>query len=132
MTQSPDPDPNQPGGFRPDLTPEQCAAINVQASRIAQADQFWAAGQSALNDFIDWVRAREDHIAEAAGGNTDASVVFDWLKGYIQTAEAMGGKQAHDMTVGMCAVAITKLVRAPRTNDILAQLDKEINHDDDH
>jgi hypothetical protein len=44
-------------------------------------------------------------------------------------AEQEFGMAAHQTTILMAAAAITKLVRAPGTNDPLAQLDKEI---DDH
>jgi hypothetical protein len=80
-----------------------------------------------------------------AGGNADISVVYDWWKAYIQLAEEQGqnvanligaqGNGAHDMTILMCAAAITRLMHAEAgmaTSTVLAQLEKEIGNDDDH
>lgn len=101
--------------------------INRDPARIHGAEQVWAQANTHLQKIMDHVATLEDDIYTAAGGNHDPSVLYDWLKAYIQTAERNGGKPARDVTMLMCAAAITRLVRAPRTtNDPLAQLDWKV------
>lgn len=96
---------------------------NRDPSRIHGADEMWTAALNHLDKIIAHVKTMEDDIYTVAGGNHDASVLYDWLKGYIMVAETKGGQQARNMTLLMAAAAITRLVRAPRTDDPLAQLD---------
>lgn len=95
-------------------------------SHIHGAEQMWAQGSAYLDQVIKHVREHEPAIYGNVG-NTDSSVLYDWLKAFIITAEQDGNPTAHDVTILMCAAAITRLVRAPRTDDPLAQLDKEID-----
>jgi hypothetical protein len=104
---------------------------NEDPRRIHIAEQMWATMSQRLDQIIEYVRSEEPQIYEV-GGNTDASVLFDWMKYYIVTNERAFGEQAEVMTLLMCAAAITRLVRAPLTDDVLAQLDKEIEGNDDH
>lgn len=105
---------------------ERAARINRDPGRIQAADQMWAEATAHLDKVVNHIRELEPAIIRATGENTDSSVIFDWLKAYIYRAETNGGDVAHQVTMAMCAAAITKLVRAPRTDDPLAQLDKEI------
>jgi hypothetical protein len=108
--------------------------INRDPARIHGAEQMWAQAQQHLDKIIANVRQDEPRIIAQTGGNTDDSALYDFLKGYIMQAERISGQKAHDVTILMCAAAIVRLVRAPRTDDILAQLDWETgdNNDDQH
>jgi hypothetical protein len=98
--------------------------VNRDPARIHGADEMWTQALNHLDKIIAHVKTMEPDIYVMAGENTDASVLFDWLKGYIKVAENVGGRAAHETTLLMCAAAITKLVRASRTdNDPLTQLD---------
>lgn len=100
---------------------------NRDPRRIHGAEQMWAAASRHLDKVIALVHAEESAIIANAAGNSDASVIYDWLKLFIMVAEKddepNGDQQAHNTTILMCAAAITRLVRAPRINDPLAQLD---------
>ena len=99
---------------------------NDDPRRVHAAEQAWATTQSQLENVINMFRNAEGDIYQHAQ-NTDDSVLFDYIKGYIITAENEQGHAGHIMTVIMCAAALTKLVRAPRTtDDPLAQLDWNI------
>lgn len=107
--------------------------INRDPRRIHGADEKWTAALNHLGTVMEYIEGIEPMIY-SAGGNTDASVLFDFMAGYIQKAEQAGGLQAQIMTRFMCAAAITKLVRASRTtstDDTLAQLERDM-HNDDH
>lgn len=98
-------------------------------AHIHGAEQMWAQASAYLDVIIKQVRMREPMIYGAVE-NTDSSVLYEWLKCFILGAEAGGGDNPtpHEVTILMCAAAITKLVRAPRTtDDTLAQLDKELD-----
>jgi hypothetical protein len=96
---------------------------NLDPKRIHAADEIYTTARNHLDKIIAHVKEMEPDIYTVAG-NADASVLYDWLKGYIAVAERNGGKPAHEVTLLMCAAAITRLVRASRTdNDPLAQLD---------
>lgn len=107
-------------------SPKDIPEINRDPRRIHGADEMWAEARDHLDKILDEVTKIMPKIYVQAGGNTDASVTFDFMKGYIMKSEQTGGMMAHRVTVLMCAAAITRLVRAPRANDPLAQLDKEI------
>lgn len=104
---------------------------NHDPRRIHAADEMWTYFSNRLDEIIAYVKSQEPQIYEV-GGNTDASVLFDWMKLYIMGAEQQFGPQAELMTRFMAAAAITRLVRAPLTKDVLAQLDKELEDNDDH
>jgi hypothetical protein len=105
---------------------------NKDPRRIHTEDQFWADAGVHLDKVLAEVREKLPEIYEE-GGNTDSSVVFAWLRHYIITAERQWGPVAHLTTVLMCAAAITRLVGAPLTNDVLAQLEKDMETgNDDH
>lgn len=106
--------------------------MNADPRRIHAADEMWTAATDHLDKIIEHVRTMEPNIYRMAQENHDISVLFDWMKMYIISVEEQYGEQAHRMTMLMCAAAVTRLVRAPRTDDVLAQLDKELNQDDDH
>jgi DNA topoisomerase VI subunit A len=103
---------------------------NRDPRRIHAADKMYAQARNHLDKIIEHVKELEPDIYTVSG-NTDSSVLYDWLKGYIKVAEDKAselseaqGKAARDMTLLMCAAAITRLVWASRTdNDPLAQLD---------
>lgn len=109
------------------------AQINRDPMRVHKSEQSWAAASQSLDNVLNYVRTQEPELYRIAGGNTDASVLFDYMKGYIVESERQApGNVGHMATVLFCAAAITRLVRAPLTNDALAQLDKEIEDNDDH
>lgn len=97
--------------------------VNRDPARIHGADEMWTQALNQLDKIIAYIRTLEADIYTEAGENTDASVLYDWLKAYIKKAEDNGGQVARDSTMLMAAAAITRLVRAPRTDDPLAQLD---------
>lgn len=103
---------------------------------ISEADQQWQHAQKHLDQQIEYVTGIQDKLAEFVGGNTDASVIYDYMKDYIIRAEITFGAVGHLSTVCMAAAAITRLVRAPRTENPLAQLDftpqQGEDHDDQH
>lgn len=103
---------------------------NLDPRRIRAADEIYAQARNHLDKIIEHVHEMESDIYTVSG-NRDSSVLYDWLKGYIQIAERNGGQKAHDITLLMCAAAITRLVRDERTDATLAELDKELD-DDDH
>jgi hypothetical protein len=107
--------------------------VNRDPARIHGADEMWTSALNRLDKIVAYIRTMEPDIYTAAGENHDSSVLYDWLKGYIMIAETRGGRVARQTTTLMCAAALTKLVRAPRTDDPLAQLDwKEPEDDDQH
>lgn len=97
--------------------------VNKDPARIHGAEQQWARAREHLDLILNHVKNMEPHMTEIVGGNTDVSVTFDFMLNYIRQAERFGGITAHQMTVAMCAAAITRLVSAPLTEDQLAQLD---------
>jgi hypothetical protein len=99
---------------------------NTDPRTIHHAEQVWADVSAHLDRVIAMITEQEPQIYLVAG-NSDSSVLFDFMKGYIVDAERENGLASHLTTVLMCAAAITRIVRAPRTNDPLAQLDKEID-----
>lgn len=110
-------------------TPE----VNRDPAKIHAADEVWTQALNHLDKIIAHVATLEDDIYTAAGGNHDPSVLYDWLKAYIMTAERHGGRVAHGITTLMCAAAITRLVCASHTTkDPLAQLDWKVEDNDDH
>lgn len=109
------------------------AEVNRDPMRVHKSEQSWAGASESLDKVVAYVRSQEPELYRIAGGNTDASVLFDYMKGYIVESERQApGSMGHMATVLFCAAAITRLVRAPLTNDALAQLDKEIEDNDDH
>ena len=100
---------------------------NRHPSTVHASEQMWARAQEGFDQIVAYIKSEEAGIYEFAG-NTDASVLFDYMKNYIIQAEVEHGSGAHLATILWCAVAITRLVRAPRTeqDDPLAQLEKEI------
>lgn len=106
---------------------------NREPHRIHNEDQFNALANEHLDKVVAMITEELPEIYRRAGGNTDSSVVFSYLRSYIIAAEKDFGAAAHLTTVLMCAAAITRLVRAPRTDtDPLAQLEKELRKNDDH
>jgi hypothetical protein len=105
-----------------------------------KAEQLWAQADEALGKVIEHIKGLESKIYSEAGENSDTSVLFDFMKGYImaaeQQAEVVGlGQLGHDSTLIMAASAITRLIRYDdrmRADTVLAQLDKEITDDDHH
>lgn len=103
------------------------------------AEQMWAQADEALSAVLAHIKGLEPKIYSTAGENSDTSVLFDFMKGYIMQAEheadAIGlGQAARDSTLIMCASAITRLIRYDdrmRADTVLAQLDKEITDNDD-
>lgn len=96
---------------------------NTEPWRIHGAEQVWAQADEHLGKIIANLQLMEPNIYEQAAGNDDASVLYDYLKGFI-TRSAKTDPGALDTSLLMCAAAITRLVRASRTDtDILAQLD---------
>lgn len=112
------------------------ADVNSAAATVHNAEQVWADASRSLDNVINHIREQLPHIYATAGGNTDASVIFDYMKSYIQESErAAPGNIGHVATVLFCAAAFTRLVRDDRTNvnDPLAQLDKDMETgNDDH
>lgn len=109
------------------------ASINSDPRRISAADQMWADASRCLDNVIEYVRSQEPELYAIAAENSDDSVLFDYMKGYIMESERRAPGDGHKATILFCAAAITRLVRGPRTNDVLAQLDKELEQDnDDH
>ena len=117
---------------------------NNDPHRVHGAEQMWAAADAHLRKVIEYAHTVMPDVYAKAGGNTDISVVYDWWKAYIQAAEEVGENLsnmlglnhngAHDMTVLMCAAAITKLMASEETmrvSTVLTQLERDIN-DDDH
>ena len=96
---------------------------------IHLADQMWAEGSNHLDRILAYVKSQEAAVYRSAG-NDDASVLFDFMKGFIMKAEEDHPEEWRASTIFVAAAAITRLVRAPRTvsNPILAQLDKEIDN----
>jgi hypothetical protein len=109
---------------------DEIREANRDPKRVHGADQLWAEASIHLDKIIAYVRTQESDIYTEAGGNHDPSVLYDWMKGYIMAAEVSGGRAARHMTLLMAAASITRLTRAPRVDDPLAQLDKELGHDD--
>lgn len=95
---------------------------NREPHRIHNEDQFWAEAGTHLDKVMQMIGEKLPEIYDE-GGNTDPSVLFSWLRHYIVQAERDYGMVAHLTTVLMCAAAITRLVEAPSTNDVLAHLD---------
>jgi hypothetical protein len=110
--------------------------INSAPATVHSAEQAWADASESLDTVIGYIRSQEAGLYRTAGGNTDPSVVFDFMKSYIYESEmAAPGDLGHLATVLFCAAAITRLVRADRANvsDALAQLDKDMESgNDDH
>jgi hypothetical protein len=104
---------------------------NRDPRRIHGAEQMWAQASIHLDRVLAMVHEQEPAIIENAAGNTDPSVIYDWLKLFIMVAERHG-QEAHNTTILMCAAAITRLARAPRVDDPLAQLDWKETGNDDH
>lgn len=112
------------------MNPEDFSAVNSDPRRIRAADEMYAQARNHLDKILDTLTTDAlPEVYTATGGNDDASVTFDFLKTYIIKAEREYGESAHQVTILMCAAAMTRLVRAS-TIDPLAQLDKEISHDD--
>lgn len=104
---------------------------NQDPRRIQKADQAYAEANLVLEQALSGIREIEPNIY--AHANHDASVLFDYLKAFIKRTHALGGERAVQVTTMMCAVALTKLARAPRVEpNPLAHLEKELNQDDDH
>lgn len=115
-----------------------------EANRTPQAmhhaEQMWAQANTALDRILVHIKGLEPGMYDKVGQSTDASVLFDFMKGYIMTAEwqaeAMGqGRVARDATIVLCACAITRLMRSEdsmQTSTVLAELERDINDDDDH
>ena len=101
--------------------------------RIHNTEQWWAQATEHLDKILAYVKTQEPAIYAKAAGNTDVSVLFDWFKAYIQTAENQGGLAAHQATIVLCACAITRLMRDDErmaASTVLAQLERDMN--DDH
>lgn len=98
-----------------------------------KAEQMWAQADDALNKVLEYIKSLEPKIYGMAPGNSDVSILFDFLKGYIMQAEIQGeqvglGSVTHDATIIMAASAITRLIRQDdrmRVDNLLAQLEKE-------
>lgn len=119
MTQSPD---NRPIEER-----------NRDPHRIHNEEQFYATAGDHLDTMLAKLTEQLPEIHRKAGDNSDPSVVFSWLRSYIVEAEKEFGPGAHLTTILMCAAALTRLVCAPHTDtDPLAQLERELNQNDDH
>lgn len=104
---------------------------NQDPRRIQHADQAYAEANLVLTQIISGLRRVEPEVY--AHANDDASVLFDYLKAFIRRTHSLGGEHAIQVTTMICAVALTKLVRAPRTEtNPLAHLERELNQDDDH
>jgi hypothetical protein len=100
------------------LTPEQ----------VHTAEQRWAMAKDMLETNLTRLRVDIPHVADASG-NSDPSMVFDWMWAQIMQME-MTDPNAHKFTVIMCAAAFVELA-LPRTDDPLTQLEKEVNDDND-
>lgn len=101
---------------------------NRDPAVVSMADRIWLDASEHLDKIVAYVKTLEPDIY-AMAGNTDTSVLYDWLKGYIQVAEVNGGKQARDVTLLMAAAAITRLVREDEriaASNLLGELEKEI------
>lgn len=100
---------------------------NKDPAIISMADQAWSIGQMYLDRFLDAVRALEPELYKEVE-NSDASVLYDYLKQYIKTCEDTDNSPygGHTMTRVMCAAAITRLARAPRADDPLAHYEREM------
>lgn len=110
------------------------AEVNRNPSAIHGAEQMWAEASKSLDNALNHIRGRLPEVYETAGGNTDPSVIFDFMKSYIIESEMTApGNIGHKATVLFCAAAFTRLVGAPPTNDVLAQLEKDMETgNDDH
>lgn len=100
------------------------------------AEQMWAEANAYLDGIIKLLKEKEPAIYRIAQ-NSDASVLYDWLKAFVQGTENQPGplgEAAHGTTMLMCCAAITRLVRSERAeaDDVLAQLEKELGNHDDH
>src|SRR3954469_12779919 len=112
------------------------AEVNSSAATVHNAEQMWADASVSLDRVVAHIRSQLPNIYRAAGGNTDASVVFDYMKGYIQESERTApDERGHIATMLFCAAAFTILVRDDRANasDLLAKLEKDMETgNDDH
>jgi hypothetical protein len=112
------------------------AEVNSAAATVHSAEQMWADADASLDRVVAHIRDQLPYIYATAGGNTDASVVFDYMKGYIQESERTApGNVGHIATMLFCAAAFTRLVRDDRTDasDLLAKLEKDMETgNDDH
>lgn len=105
------------------------AHINSNPAVIHGAEQLWADASKCLDNFLAYLREQLPDLHEIVGGNTDPSIVFDFMKSYIVESELSSPGTGHKATILFCAAAITRLVSAPLTDDVLAQLDKEMEQD---
>jgi hypothetical protein len=116
-----------------DAARDHFAEVNGNPALIQGAEQLWAEASDSLDNLLTYIRSQLPELYATAGGNTDPSVVFDYMKSYISHSERSAPGIGHLATVLFAAAAITRLVSAPLTNDVLAQLDKDMETgNDDH
>lgn len=97
---------------------------NQDPRRIQAADQMYAEADLILTQVLAGIREIEPSIYKHA--NHDASVLFDYLKSFINRAHTIGGERSEAVTLVVCAAALTKLARAPRVeSNPLAHLEDE-------
>lgn len=106
---------------------------NKSPKIMHECEQLWAQADQALENVLNHIKGIEDKVYHNAAGNTDTSVLFDFMKGYIMAAErdaeAVGaGQIARNATLLLCAASITRLIRHDdrmRADTLFAQLEKE-------
>jgi hypothetical protein len=97
--------------------------LNMTPGQIHLAEQRWAAAQEVLDINLKQLLENVPHITEIAG-TSDTSMLFDFMWASIMKQEQVD-PAAHAITVVMCAAAFTRLARASRAEDPLAQLDPD-------
>lgn len=125
---------------------------NKSPEAMHQAEQMWARANEAMDNVLARIKNLEPVMYANAGGNTDASVLFDFMKGYVKYSETQAqkmdeeieakglpplnfGQATHDATIVLAACAITRLMRQDdrmQTSTVLAELEREMTDDDDH
>src|SRR4051812_14396660 len=111
---------------------------NRSPQAMHHAEQLWANANAAMDKLLVHLKELEPVMYARAGQSSDASVLFDFMKGYFQASElqtqAMGlGQAGHDGTIVIAACAITRLMRENdrmQTSTVLAELERDINNDD--
>lgn len=107
---------------------EWLRSLNQRPQIIHQTEQVYSRVRNHLDMILAHVRDSEPQLYRIAATD-DPSALFDFVKGYILASEREHGQEAHNVTILMCAAAITRLVRASRTDeDTLTQLRKDIDN----
>lgn len=100
--------------------------LNMTPDQIHLAEQRWAAAQDVLDVNLSQLIKNAPVVAKLAG-TADTSMLFDFMWASLMTQEE-ADPESHKLVVIMCAAAFTRLARAPRAEDPLAQLDPD--HED--